>query len=65
MTIKVLIVDDSALIRGVMKEIISAQPDMEVVGAAPDPLAARELISNRLGRRLVVRHLQNDKPLVN
>lgn len=44
MTIKVLIVDDSALIRGVMKEIISAQPDMEVVGAAPDPLAARELI---------------------
>lgn len=44
MAIKVLIVDDSALIRGVMKEIISAQPDMEVVGAAPDPLAARELI---------------------
>lgn len=44
MTIKVLIVDDSALIRGVMKEIISAQPDMDVVGTAPDPLAARELI---------------------
>jgi two-component system chemotaxis response regulator CheB len=44
MTIKVLIVDDSALIRGVMKEIISAQPDMEVVGAAPDPLVARDLI---------------------
>ena len=44
MTIKVLIVDDSALIRGVMKEIINAQPDMEVVGAAPDPLAARDLI---------------------
>lgn len=44
MTIKVLIVDDSALIRGVMKEIINSQPDMEVVGAAPDPLAARDLI---------------------
>jgi two-component system, chemotaxis family, protein-glutamate methylesterase/glutaminase len=42
--IKVLIVDDSALIRGVMKEIINSQPDMEVVGAAPDPLVARELI---------------------
>lgn len=44
MKIKVLIVDDSALIRGVMKEIINSQPDMEVVGVAPDPLAARDLI---------------------
>lgn len=44
MTIKVLIVDDSALIRGVMKEIISSQPDMEVVGVAPDPIVARDLI---------------------
>ncbi len=44
MKIKVLIVDDSALIRGVMKEIVNSQPDMEVVGVAPDPLVARELI---------------------
>ena len=44
MTIKVLIVDDSALIRSVMKEIVNSQPDMEVVGVAPDPLVARELI---------------------
>ncbi len=44
MTIKVLIVDDSALIRGVMKEIVNSQPDMEVVGVAPDPLVARDLI---------------------
>ncbi|WGG52255.1 chemotaxis response regulator protein-glutamate methylesterase [Rugamonas sp. DEMB1] len=44
MKIKVLIVDDSALIRSVMTEIISSQPDMEVVGVAPDPLVARELI---------------------
>lgn len=44
MKIKVLIVDDSALIRGVLKEIINSQPDMEVVGAAPDPLVARDLI---------------------
>ena len=42
--IKVLIVDDSALIRSVMSEIISSQPDIEVVGVAPDPLVARELI---------------------
>ncbi len=44
MKIKVLIVDDSALIRSVMTEIINSQPDMEVVGVAPDPLVARELI---------------------
>src|SRR5258706_8900337 len=44
MKIKVLIVDDSALIRGVMREIIGSQPDMEVVGVAPDPIIARELI---------------------
>ncbi|HEX7972327.1 MAG TPA: chemotaxis response regulator protein-glutamate methylesterase [Thiobacillus sp.] len=44
MKIKVLIVDDSALIRSVMKEIIGSQPDMEVVGVAPDPLVARDLI---------------------
>ena len=44
MKIKVLIVDDSALIRSVMSEIISQQSDMEVVGVAPDPLVARELI---------------------
>src|SRR5690606_35027388 len=44
MKIKVVVVDDSALIRGVMKEIINSQPDMEVVGVAPDPIMARELI---------------------
>ncbi|MGN6704317.1 MAG: protein-glutamate methylesterase/protein-glutamine glutaminase [Burkholderiaceae bacterium] len=42
--IKVLIVDDSALIRSVMKEIIGRQPDMQVVGVAPDPIVARDLI---------------------
>jgi two-component system, chemotaxis family, protein-glutamate methylesterase/glutaminase len=44
MTIKVLIIDDSALIRALLSEIINAQPDMEVVGTAPDPLVARERI---------------------
>jgi two-component system chemotaxis response regulator CheB len=42
--IKVLIVDDSALIRSVMSEIVNSQADMEVVGTAPDPLVARDLI---------------------
>ena len=44
MKIKVLIVDDSALIRSLMSEIIGSQPDMEVVGVAPDPLVARDMI---------------------
>jgi two-component system chemotaxis response regulator CheB len=44
MKTKVLICDDSALIRSVMSEIVGAQPDMEVVGTAPDPLVARDLI---------------------
>ncbi|NWG86475.1 MAG: chemotaxis response regulator protein-glutamate methylesterase [Hydrogenophilaceae bacterium] len=42
--IKVLIIDDSALIRGVLKELINSQPDMEVVGMAPNPFTAREMI---------------------
>lgn len=42
--IKVLCVDDSALIRSLMTEIINSQPDMEVVGTAPDPLVARDLV---------------------
>ena len=44
MPIKVLIVDDSALIRSVLKEIIESHKDLKVVGAAPDPYAAREMI---------------------
>ena len=42
--IKVLIVDDSELIRQVLREILTAAPDFDVVGAAADPYEARELI---------------------
>jgi two-component system, chemotaxis family, protein-glutamate methylesterase/glutaminase len=42
--IKVLCVDDSALVRSLMTEIVNSQPDMHVVATAPDPLVARELI---------------------
>jgi len=44
MKIKVLIIDDSALIRSLLTEIINQQKDMEVVGVAPDPIVARDLI---------------------
>tara|TARA_R110001592_G_scaffold38315_2_gene126472 strand:- start:13259 stop:14293 length:1035 start_codon:yes stop_codon:yes gene_type:complete len=42
--IKVLIVDDSELIRQLLTEIISSSPDMEVVATAEHPLDAREKI---------------------
>jgi two-component system, chemotaxis family, protein-glutamate methylesterase/glutaminase len=42
--IRVLIIDDSALVRSLLTEIVSAESDMEVVGAARDPLAARSLV---------------------
>ncbi|PIJ50938.1 chemotaxis response regulator protein-glutamate methylesterase [Erwinia sp. OLTSP20] len=42
--IKVLCVDDSALMRQLMTEIVNSHPDMEMVASAPDPLVARELI---------------------
>jgi len=44
MKIRVVVVDDSALVRGLLSEIINRQPDMECVGAAADPLLAREMI---------------------
>ncbi len=43
---KVLIVDDSALIRSLLTAIINRQHDMVVVGAAPDPIVARDMIRN-------------------
>jgi len=42
--IKVLIIDDSVLMRTLLTEVINVAPDIEVVGAAPDPIAAREMI---------------------
>ncbi len=44
MPCKVLIVDDSALVRNLLTSLISAQPDMTVVGTAADPFVARERI---------------------
>lgn len=44
--IKVLVVDDSALIRHMLTEMINAQRDMICVGAAPDPLVARQMIKD-------------------
>lgn len=42
--VAVLVVDDSALIRQMLTTMLSADPEIEVVGAAADPLRAREMI---------------------
>ena len=42
--IRVLVVDDSALVRSILSKIINQQKDMECIGSANDPLVAREMI---------------------
>jgi two-component system chemotaxis response regulator CheB len=42
--IRVLIVDDSAIVRRVLSEALASEPDLEVVGTAPDPYIARDKI---------------------
>ncbi len=42
--IKVLIVDDSAIVRKMLGDALRQEPDIEVVGGAPDPFIARDLI---------------------
>jgi two-component system chemotaxis response regulator CheB len=44
MAIKLLIVDDSALVRKLLSEMLSKDRDIEIVGTAADPYAARERI---------------------
>jgi two-component system chemotaxis response regulator CheB len=43
---RVVVVDDSALVRTLLAEIINRQADMECIGAASDPIVAREMIRN-------------------
>jgi two-component system, chemotaxis family, protein-glutamate methylesterase/glutaminase len=42
--IKVLIVDDSAIVRKILSEALAGEPDIEIAGTAPDPYVARDKI---------------------
>ncbi len=42
--IRVLIVDDSAIVRKMLADALASEPDLEVVGTAPDPYVARDKI---------------------
>ena len=45
--IRVLVVDDSAVVRQIFQTELSKDPEIEVVGAAPDPYVARDLVVER------------------
>jgi len=42
--IRVLIVDDSAIVRKILSDALASEPDLDVVGTAPDPYVARDKI---------------------
>ncbi len=44
MTVRVLIVDDSAIVREMLQRNLSRDPEIEIVGTAPDPYVARDKI---------------------
>src|SRR5262245_3743363 len=41
---RILVVDDSAIVRKIISEALACEPDFEVVGTAPDPYVARDKI---------------------
>ncbi len=45
--IKVLVVDDSAVVRQIFEKALKSDPEIEVVGTAPDPFVARDMIVER------------------
>jgi two-component system chemotaxis response regulator CheB len=46
--IRVLIVDDSAVVRATLSEILASDPDIEVIGSACDPFAAAEKMRHQV-----------------
>jgi len=46
--IKVLIVDDSSVVRNSLTEVLSSDPEIEVMGAAADPFIAADKIKKEL-----------------
>lgn len=52
--VRVLVVDDSAIVRAALRKELGAHPGIEVVGAAPDPFVARDLIQQLAPEVLVL-----------
>ena len=59
---KVMIVDDSALMRKLLTELLSSDPALEVVGAACEPFQAREMIKRLAKCDGAVRKARKTRP---
>ena len=46
--VRVLIVDDSALVRQTLADVLSSDPEIEVIGSASDPFVAAERIREQI-----------------
>ncbi len=44
MSVRVLVIDDSAIVQKIFTSELSLDPDIKVVGTAPDPYIARDKI---------------------
>lgn len=44
MTVRVLVIDDSSLMRSLLSRVVIRAPDIEVIGTAPDPIVALDMI---------------------
>ena len=49
--IKVLVIDDSAVVRETMSQILNSDPEIEVMGTASDPVFAAKKNTSRTSRR--------------
>lgn len=47
MTVKVFVVDDSAVVRQALAHMLAGNPDVELIGSAPNPLLAMEMIRKK------------------
>lgn len=74
--IRVLIVDDSAIVRRILSQILTADPGIEVIGMAANPIEAREFILRqvpdvitldlempRMDGLTFLRHIMREKPM--
>ena len=45
--VRVLVVDDSAVVRQIFSRVLATDPEIEVIGTAPDPYVARDIIEQK------------------
>ncbi len=52
--IRVMVVDDSPVVRRLFEQLLGAQPDLELMAAASDPFAARDILKSKLPDVLIL-----------